>query len=59
MWAKIKVFDFGTIYDGPKAYLYKVERNNISFCGNDSGCSITSRKVRYKDLSFTDVDREL
>lgn len=55
MWAKIKVFDFGTIYDGQKAHLYKVERKNISFCVTDYGCSITSLKVRNKDSSFTDV----
>lgn len=53
--AGISCVDFGTVSDGQKVRLYKVERKDISFCVTDYGCSITCLNVKNKDGSFTDV----
>lgn len=55
MKSKISCSKFGTIYNGEKTHIYKVEREDISFCASDFGCIITSLNLRDKDKSFTDI----
>ena len=55
MKTKITRTDFGTIYNGQKAHLFKIENGNAYFCVTDFGCTITSLCLKNKDGSYTDV----
>ena len=55
MKSKVSSSKFGTLSDGTKAHIFKVVRENISFCASDFGCTLTCLNVRKPDGTFTDI----